>query len=111
MDYAFGNATGSKHNTDRSSSMASQLSRIGIHDTPNGRAVLNSHLQNVVKDPSNIAQIQVRSYIAKELPGQPRIQYTATTRDSLLMGPGGGLKVESVWDNNRLLTLLLKGGD
>lgn len=38
-------------------------------------------------------------------------EYTVTTRESLLMGPGGAVKVESVWDGNRLLTVIVKGGD
>lgn len=34
--------------------------------------------------------------VAKELPGQPIIEYTATIRESFLMGPGGGVKLRSV---------------
>ena len=59
----------------------------------------------------NISNIETRSYIAKELPEKPLVEYTATTRESLLMGPGGAVKVESVWTNNRLLTILVKGGN
>ena len=86
------------------------MNKIGIQDTTSGRQYLTEHLNNVLKDPSNISNVETRTYIAKELPGAPVVEYTATTRESLLMGPGGALKVESVWDGNRLLTVILKGG-
>lgn len=31
-------------------------------------------------------------------------------RESLLMGPNGGLNVQSIWENNRLITVELFGG-
>ncbi|MBF2544366.1 hypothetical protein IA922_06130 [Listeria seeligeri] len=53
---------------------------------------------------------ETRSYIAKELPGTPKVNYKTTVRESFLKGPGGGVKVESVWDGDRLLTIIVKGG-
>ena len=87
------------------------MRKIGIHDTASGRAYLSEHLNNVLNDNRNISSTETRSYIAKELPGQPQVEYSAVTRESLLMGPGGGIKVESVWNGNRLLTIVLKGGN
>ncbi|WP_228465419.1 hypothetical protein [Listeria seeligeri] len=53
---------------------------------------------------------ETRSYIAKEIPGKPKVNYKTTVRESFLKGPGGGVKVESVWDGDRLLTIIVKGG-
>lgn len=109
LDYLFGKASGNKHNIERSKAMQAELQKIGIHNTPSGREYISNHLSNVLNDPTNISNVEVRSYIAKELPGKPVVEYTATTRESLLMGPGGAVMVESVWDGNRLLTVIVKG--
>ena len=61
-------------------------------------------------DTANIVITEIRSYVAEEIPGKPTIQYIATIRESLLMGPGGAVKLESVWDGVRLLTVVIKGG-
>ena len=91
--------------------MENSLNRIGIFDNASGREYLLSHLNQVLNDASNISNTEIRSYIAKELPGCPEITYTAVTKESLLMGPYGGLKLESVWDGNRLLSIVIKGGN
>ena len=111
LDYLFGKASGNKHNIERSKAMQAELQKIGIHNTPSGREYISNHLSNVLNDPTNISNVEIRSYIAKELPGKPVVEYTATTRESLLMGPGGAVMVESVWDGNRLLTVIVKGGN
>lgn len=110
LDYLFGKGKGSQHNIERSKAMKTELSKIGIQDTTSGRQYLTEHLNNALNDSSNIRNIENRTYIAKELPGTPVVEYTATVKESLLMGPGGGLVVESIWDGNRLLTVILKGG-
>ena len=110
LDYLFGKAKGNKHNIQRSQTMQSELSKIGIYDTPSSRELLNNHLKNVVNDSSNILKTESRSYIAKELPGTPTVNYTATVRESFLKGPNGGVKIESVWDGDTLLTIIVKGG-
>ena len=110
LDYLFGKATGSKHNIERSKAMQAELARIGIYDTPSGREYLSKHLNDVLKDPTNISKTETRSYITKEIPGRLVVEYTATTRESLLMGPRGTVLVESVWDGDRLLTIIIKGG-
>ena len=90
--------------------MRRELARIGIHDTKKGREILLNHLNSVLNDSTSISKIETRSYIAKELPGNPKKEYIAITRESLLMGPGGAVLLESVWDGNRLLTVIIKGG-
>ena len=110
LDYLFGKASGNKHNIERSKSMQAELRRIGIHDNSFGREYITNHLNDVLNDSSNISNVEIRSYTAKQLPGTPVIEYTSTTRESLLMGPGGAVKIESVWDGNRLITIIVKGG-
>ena len=46
-------------------------------------------------DPSNIAKLQENGRVIKE---------------SLLMDPKGALKMESIWQNDKLITIILKGG-
>ena len=110
FDYFFGRASGSTHNVQRSKSMRIELKKIGIHDTPSGREYLQYHFNDVVNDKTNIVNTELRSYTAEEISGKPIIQYTATIRESLLMGPGGAVKLKSVWDGTRLLTVVIKGG-
>lgn len=95
LDFVFGRATGNRHNIERSIGMENQLRRVGIFDTPAGRAHVQQHLDDVLGDASNIARTQANG---------------RTVRESLLMGPRGGLKVESVWDDQRLVTVILRGG-
>lgn len=105
-----GKGQGNTHNVHRSTQMHNQLKRVGINDTASGRQYLSEHFTKVLNDPSNVLKTEVRSFTMKELPGQPVRQYVSTVRESLLMGPGGGLQVTSFWDSNRLLTVILKGG-
>ena len=64
----------------------------------------------MLEDATNISKTEIRKYVAKELPGQPVVEYTATTKESLLLGPYGAVKLESVWNDDRLLTVIIKGG-
>lgn len=105
-----GDGTGSIHNIQRSQSIQAELKKIGIHDNSVGREYLTKHLNDVLNDPSNISKVENSSYIAKELPGQPLVEYTATTRESFLMGSGGAVKLKSVWEENRLITVIIEAG-
>lgn len=95
LDYFLGRATGNSHNVDRSRQMLGQLERIGLPDTPATRQQLAEHLTGVLHDPSNIAHTQVNGRIVRE---------------SLLTGPRGVVKFETVWDGNRLITGNIFGG-
>ena len=110
LDYLFGKASGDKHNIERSKAMQAELQKIGIHNTPSGKEYISNHLNDVLKDPTNISNVETRSYTIKELPDKPVVKYTATTRESLLMGPGGAVMVKSIWNGNRLLTAIVEGG-
>jgi len=90
--------------------MQIELEKIGIYDDLSGRDYLTQHLNKVLNDSSNISSVEVRSYVAKEIAGNPTIEYTATTRESLLMGPYGGVKLKTIWDGDRLLTIIIERG-
>ncbi|MGL5062270.1 MAG: hypothetical protein ACRC62_20025 [Microcoleus sp.] len=92
--YPLGKATGDRATIDRSQAMIWQLCAIGFGDTPDTRTYLSAYLYCVFLDPTNIAEIQVNGRVIKE---------------SLLMGPIGALKMKSVWDGNKLITIILFG--
>jgi len=95
LNFAFGEATGSAHNIERSVDMQRQLARIGVHNTVEGRAYLEEHLRQVVTDPLNVSAVQ---------------QNGRVVRDSVLTGPTGVLKIESVWEGKKLITFWFLGG-
>jgi hypothetical protein len=92
--YPLGKATGDRATIDRSQAMRRQLGAIGLGDTSDTRAYLSAHLYCIFHDRTNIASIQVNGRIIKE---------------SLLMGPIGALKMKTVWDSNKLITIILFG--
>jgi len=103
LGYLLGQASGRAHNVERAIENAGQLARIGVHDTPVGRALLRSHLQGVAEDASNVVRTfsnQYGSFVVKE---------------SLLAGPRGFVKFESTWhvigsEGMRLVTVIPFGG-
>ena len=95
LDYVFGKATGSTHNIERSLDMERQLNRIGIQDNAKGRAYVQESLTNAFNDTSNVLKVQDNGRIVKE---------------SLLTGPNGVVKVQSVWQDNKLITVEIFGG-
>ncbi len=94
LDYLFGQATGNLHNVQRSVSMLQELRKIGINDTAEARAYVANHLTQILNDTSSIIQR-----------GGDR-----TVRESFLMGPTGGAKLESVWEGTKLITVKIFGG-
>jgi RHS repeat-associated protein len=95
LEYLFGRATGRSHNIERSQGMLKQLESIGLPDSPQSRDLLEKHFADVLSSPSSIAKT---------------LDNGRVVRESLLMGPTGGLKVESVWEGNKLITMTLFGG-
>ncbi len=95
LEYIFGNATGTKHNRDRSIAMERQLNGIGIFNNAKGRRLMMNHLTRAYKNSKNILKVQKNGRVVRE---------------SLLAGPNGLLKVESVWEGRRLITVQLYGG-
>jgi hypothetical protein len=96
LDYLYGKATGSPHNVERSQQMLGQLNSIGLPDTPENRAYIAAQLEAAYLDPSSVVG-------PGRAPG-------SLVRESLLMGPLGGLKMRSIWQDNRLITVILFGG-
>jgi len=92
LDYVLGRATGSTHNIERSQAMLTQLESIGLRDTPGTRQYLTETLERAFQQPG-VLQDNGR-----------------LVRDSLIMGPQGGLKMQSIWDADRLITVQLFGG-
>ena len=99
LDFLFGKATGRAHNIQRSRVMQSQLAKIGILDTPANRAFVELQLIATYNNPLSISNVNARGD-----------GLAFTTRNSLLMGPGGGLRMQSTWLNNYLITIILQGG-
>ena len=75
LDYAFGKATGDAHNVQRSMTMQSQLSKIGIYDDAAGRQIMTNFMNQTLN--SNLTSIVSTS--------------ERVAVDSLLAGPGGFL--------------------
>ncbi|WP_141772159.1 MULTISPECIES: hypothetical protein [unclassified Mycobacterium] len=86
LDYIFGKVTSSPKNTARSISMLRQLNAIGVFDNAEGRKLVQQSLESAAKATDNVAKEEVRNGV------------TTLTKDSLLIGPGGVLKLESFWE-------------
>lgn len=99
-DYLFGRVTGT-HNGARSGQNVSQFSQIGLVDNAEGRALIRQHLEDVVRDGTNIVKRYNNKYGTFEI------------RESLFAGPNGFLKLESAWqvtdDGYRLTTIIPMG--
>lgn len=93
LEYVFGKATGSVHNIELSTGMLRQPESVGIYDNAAGRSLLQTHLEGAYSASEGI--IQANGNILRE---------------SLLMGPNGGLGVQSFWQGNRLISVILPGG-
>jgi hypothetical protein len=109
LDYLFGKVTSSKHNEQRSLQNLRQFERIGIFDTVEGRQIIRESLDKVVKDSSNITGVYT-----KNIEGN-LIKYFET-RESILSGPQGLIKLESTFEImrdgvRRLITIIPKGGN
>jgi len=93
LDFVFGKATGRLHNIQRSITMERQLNSIGIFDNAAGNSYLRSHLGQVLNNSKSILSSE-GGFV---------------TRESLLMGPNGGLQMQSVWKGQDLISIVLKG--
>jgi len=87
-----GKATGSLHNVQRSNEILRNLNRIKIHDNATGKAILRSHLNQIFNNTEGIIQANGK-----------------VLRRSLLMGSRDRVQLNSMWENNRLITIILYG--
>ncbi|WP_163264827.1 hypothetical protein [Chelativorans alearense] len=90
FDYLFGRVTSNPHNTARSQQLQSELSRVGIYDTPSGRQTLASHFSDVASDPSSV----VRTFTET----RNGVTQNFIVRESLLPGPGGFVRLETTFE-------------
>ena len=94
LDYLLGLATGSAYNIMRSRAMASALNKIGIYDNEPIRQYLAEHLAQVLNDDLNIISRERGMEI----------------RESLFIGPKGAVKLETIWQGDKLITAVVKEG-
>ena len=93
LDFIFGRATGSLHNIQRSTDMLRQLNRIGIFDNDAGRNYVSSKITEAYYNAEPILQNNGR-----------------VLREILVMGPQGGVKLETIWEGTKLITAKIIGG-
>ncbi len=74
--------------------MLAQLNRVGIQDTPASREYIEKILEDAFYDPTSTVSSSADGFVTKE---------------SLVMGPGGGVKLESIWNGRQLISAFVKG--
>jgi hypothetical protein len=99
LEYLFGNATGRQHNIKRSHNMALDLKGIGIMDN---REAIKENLIKVYNDSFSIMRRR------EHFNPYDNVTYNVTERESFLMGISNEVKLESVWWNNELKTVIIK---
>ncbi|MGG2111888.1 hypothetical protein ABFY60_15420 [Lysinibacillus pakistanensis] len=92
LEFIFGNATGNKNHIERSLAMELQLNSIGIFDDAKGKKLVLDNLSNAFDDPSSIVKT---------------LDNGRVVRTSILTGPNDKLKVESVWNKEKLISVQL----
>ncbi|AVK84465.1 hypothetical protein C3943_13235 [Lysinibacillus sp. B2A1] len=92
LEFIFGNATGNKNHIERSLAMELQLNSIGIFDDAKGKKLVLDNLSNAFDDPSSIVKTQDNGRVVRE---------------TMISGPNGKLKVVSVWNKEKLVSVQL----
>lgn len=111
LDYLFGQATGNTHNIEQTTDMKNELAKkMGIYDTPDNRSFIKDKLIESYYDPNSIVSVEPMSYVAKKLPGKPVVNWTGTTRKIFIMGLERGAVFQTLWDDNVLKNIIVKGG-
>ena len=106
LDYQFGKAGGNKHNVDRTSGLVADMEKLGFIDNPENRKYFEEYYNAVLNDFTNIVAVKQQSYKIKDVV----YNYTATYKESFLMGKYGGAQVTTIWEGNRLLSMIFKTG-
>ena len=83
--------------------MALTLKGIGINNDTLGRRVVYDNLANTFHNPHSVAN---RESYYNPYDG---ITYNKTEREAFLMGPIGGVKIDSIWWDNKLKTVKIYG--
>ena len=92
LNYLFGQATGTVHNIQRSLQMLKQLNSIGILDNPANRAYITEKITESFYYSQAVLQANGREI-----------------REIMLMGPHGGVKMQTIWEGAKLITIMLFG--
>lgn len=95
LKYLFGEAqvvAGDTHNVDRSIAMYEELKKIGIINNSAGKAFMAAKLAEAFKT-EGIVQSNGR-----------------IMRETFIMGPKGGVVLQSVWEGTKLITVKIFGG-
>ena len=78
------------------------MARLGVYDTPRGRAMLRQHFDQVVKDKTNVTKTSRNRYGFFE------------DGESVFVGPGGSAKFTTSWqvmpDGTRRFTTIIPKG-
>ena len=104
LDYQYGKANGNSHTNDRTFGLLKEMDKLGFSDTPDNRAFFEQYYNDVLNGKNSVI-------VNESLSIQGRSVWFATTRESFLMGKYGGAKVETVWDGNRLITMIIHSGE
>ncbi len=98
LEFAFGRASGSGHNLERTKENLRLLTNIGIRDNVSGRKIVADALRQA---------FQYGDVIGRRPAGLVN-GLGSVTRRSYVRGPHGYLIMESVWSGNKLVTVIFK---
>ena len=84
--------------------------KMGITDSSTNRNYIKQKITESYFDDSSIVSREPMSYIAKELPGTPTVHWIGVTRETFIMGPDRGAVFRTLWDDNVLKNIIVKGG-
>lgn len=76
---------------------------LGLRDTPENRQILADALGSTFRNIYNIAETEI-----VKSQGSLVIRYV---KDDVLSGPGGTVKMATIWEGSRLITIFLFGKD
>jgi RHS repeat-associated protein len=97
LDFLFGLAQNigpnAANNIQRSTTMLEDMESVGLKDSPEVRQYVSQKMAEALNDPAALQQIQ----------GNGR-----KVIDVFLTGPGGNIKLETVWQGSKLITLWTK---
>ena len=92
LNFLFGQSGGA--NFARSEGMRAALQQVGLNDTIENRVLVSENLTNALNNTGSIVSRTGDRVV----------------RESLLMGPTGGVKLQSIWENTKLITVKVFGG-
>lgn len=92
LNFLFGQSGGA--NLKQSEGMRAALQEIGLNDTVENRSLISENLTKTLNDASSIVS-RTNNRVGRE---------------SFLRGPTGGVKLQSIWEGTKLITIKVFGG-